>query len=983
MRYAVAFLCIVLFVSCGTSQVKIENEDFTPTSFKEYYIDCETSDIEKIYASPKENLYIPIKITLNGETHIAKMRIRGDTSREDPKKSLKIKFDSTSFSPTEMVFNLNAEYSDKTLIRQYLSSKLIQQSGQICFNSELVKIYLNNKYYGLYLKVENIDERFLKRNNLSKKNNLYKATKDGACLSIFDDVNAKWEKKTNKNGSFNDLKELIEKVNNTPDKDFYSFVKNTFEYKSLVNVIALNMFLSNGSTYYHNYYLYHDLYKTGKWQLFQWDIDKSLSYYNWMPYTYHRTSSEWESDNPLIERAILCEPIFNDIKERINELHKSHLNNEFVTPIIDKLIPLIDPVVELDTLDKIKTKKEWLANINREKEYFNNHYALLQKQFNEQPLSFYVHRFKQTQTDTVTFKWEKSKHKANKNITYTLAYGTDFLLLDSSKTTYVTNITDTFYKLNSLKNGKYYWKVSSTDGNFITEGFNTKNILIFNSGTLVSTNINSNTTFTKEGSPYVIKENLTIGENATLTINPGVEIHLKQNVKISCNGNIFASGTREEPIYFMPDNTSKNWSHIYFYEKAKTGYFKHVHLKDGIINFKETEVTLDSSSITINNKNLVEGEKRSALIWGLKGKLNVLNSTLEGNGTGEGMVVYFVDATTENSSFNNMPDAIEYIQTDKGIIRNNLVRNSPDDAIDLNACNNVIIEKNILINNSDKGVSIGTEQYGPSKSGVVVQNNLFINNKTCVSVKDSSFALVKNNTMINNRKGLYAYRKRSDYKLGGAIKAENNLFYNCSEMYAWADEWSTLERTNSLSYPKNIGGDAINKKPIFLDTLNFDYHLQENKNDIGAFSSKTTAISLVNIHIKSSKDKNSGDWIELQNNYNIDVNLTGYTIIIKTEKGEKKFRFPIGTILPRLASVYLVNNFIEFSNIYPKAFNIIDELPKLTPNETSVTLLNSNGFVLDQHTYRAISEIDEAKGVTIKSNRINDKSQKNWSIIVE
>ena len=33
MRYAVAFLCLVLFVSCGTSQVKVENEGDAEETF--------------------------------------------------------------------------------------------------------------------------------------------------------------------------------------------------------------------------------------------------------------------------------------------------------------------------------------------------------------------------------------------------------------------------------------------------------------------------------------------------------------------------------------------------------------------------------------------------------------------------------------------------------------------------------------------------------------------------------------------------------------------------------------------------------------------------------------------------------------------------------------------------------------------------------------------------------------------------------------
>ena len=168
----------------------------------------------------------------------------------------------------------------------------------------------------------------------------------------------KWEKKTNKKSDHSDLTQLIYDINHTPNEEFEAFVKNTFEYDKLVNMLALNMFLSNNSTYYHNYYLYHDLYNTSKWQMFPWDMDKTLSYYNWMPYTYHQTSSEWESDNPLVERAFLCQPIFNDIQKRVDELHENVLNNKKFTPTVDSLMVDLESIILKDTTDKIKSLNE-------------------------------------------------------------------------------------------------------------------------------------------------------------------------------------------------------------------------------------------------------------------------------------------------------------------------------------------------------------------------------------------------------------------------------------------------------------------------------------------------------------------------------------------------------------------------------------------------------------------------------------------------
>lgn len=974
------YLIAILFISCNAAD---KSKKITISPLKEIHIEINKNDFLTLYSNPYDNTYFPVKLTYDDEVKTARMRIRGDSSRKDKKKSLKIKFDDVSFFNEETVLNLNAEYSDKTLIRQFLSSKLMQQNGVTCFDSELIKVYLNGSYFGLYLKVENMDDQFLQKRNLSVENNLYKATKDGACLSIFDDIAAKWEKKTNKKGDFNDLAWLIDKLNNVPDNEFETFIKENFEYEQLVNLIAMNMMLSNGSTYYHNYYLYHDLYETGKWLVFPWDMDKSLSYYNWMPYTYHHTSSEWESDNPLIERAILCEPIFEDIKRRINKLHQTTLNNKQIAPIIDELITLIDPIVEDDTLDKITSKKEWLDNISKEKNYFDNHYQLLQKQFKEQPYSFKVYRFNQFQTDAITFKWSPSKHPQNKPISYILVYGTDFLLTDSSKTNYINNITDTFHTLSHLTEGIYYWKVMAFDGIHYTDGFNTKNILEVKASTIINQTISKNTVWTKEKSPYLITNHLTINENVNLSIEPGVTVLFNKDISITCNGSINAEGTRPSPIIFRPKNDVTSWDHIYFYEKATKGYFKHVQFDEGIINFKNTDITLDSCKMTIRNKKLVHG--KNAVIWGDRGKIIIKNSEFRSNNSGEGLVFYDVEAYTENNAFYGMPDAVEYILSNKGTIKNNLIFNSSDDAIDLNACNNILIEGNFIINNKDKGVSIGTEQYGPSKENIIVRNNLFVGNKTPVAVKDSSTALVYNNTMYNNKRGIYVYKKRKDYQVGGNAIAYNNILYNCVDFNAYADEWSTLKADYNMVNTKHIGGSNLHDDPKFVNPERFDFRLQKNsaaissgKNNgfIGAFSYPSKLISFVKIHPKSSEQNNSGDWIEILNHYNMDLDLSGYKIVVEYDEKTKYYTFPNGSILPRLSSLFVVDDYVKFTASYPQKVTIYGSLPKLNEKTLSIKIINNLGNIIDQFNLPASTSQNSGQGVTY----ILNNTSTDWTI---
>lgn len=982
---------VVLLFSCqGEKPKNNKTVSFDVEKIKEYYIECETASFNGVYENYKENIYIPIKISYQGNTQVARMRIRGDTSRKDPKKSLKIKLDSALTKGFPTTLNLNAEYADKTYIRQYLSSKIMQYSGQACYDVEYVKVFVNGNFLGLYLQVENMDKDFLKRNDLSKKGNLYKATKDGACLSIFDDFDLKWEKKTNKKSDHNDLTKLIFDLNNIPDNEFENYIKTHFEYEKLINLLALNMFLSNSSTYYHNYYLYHDLYETGKWEMLPWDMDKTLSYYNWMPYTYHRTSSEWESDNPLVERSILCQPIFNDIKKRINELHQTHLNNKFITPVIDNLITSLQDVIPLDSLDQLNSINDWREYANTEKIYFDSHYNLLQSQFSNQPLSFNVSRFEKTQTDTITFKWNKSIHPADKKLSYILSYGTNFLLSDSANTNYITNITDTFFTLQQLlPEGEYYWKITAFDGEYYTDGFNTKNQFTVKHGTILPIKLTQNTTLIQRNSPYIIPNSLTIPPGVTLNIKQGVEIHLQQGAKIECSGNLIAKGTVKEPIKFIPSNSANDWDYIYLYSSCEKALFKHVLFAEGTINCKAKQFSLDSCTMLINKKDIGEHVGRNTLIYGNKSNMSIKNSSFVSSGFGEGMVLFYSEVITENCSFDNTPDAIEYIGVNKGIIRNNYVTNSPDDAIDLNACNNVLIEGNFLFNNIDKAISIGTEQYGASIKNIQIKNNLIVGNRTGIAIKDSSVAYISNNTLFKNYNGIYAYKKREGYLVGGTAYIKNTILEKNEKLNAYGDELSKIETKNTIVHNKVLDGENnFQGDPQFINASNNNFHLMtsspclkrgDNSEDIGAFNTNSTTVSFSEIHIKSKTEKKQTSWIKLMNNYNIPVDLSLYKLVITTSEKQKEFIFPIGTTLDRLSVLFITNNYTKFSSL---TTHIIGGLPKITSNRTTLQLYNPTGILIDSYSYENILR-NEEESIEFISNNINNTALKTWKIFTK
>ena len=72
--------------------------------------------------------------------------------------------------------------------------------------------------------------------------------------------------------------------------------------------------------------------------------------------------------------------------------------------------------------------------------------------------------------------------------------------------------------------------------------------------------INVNTNLTKEGSPYTINQDLAVAENATLMIQPGVELHFQAGVALQVKGLLEAKGNSQRKIVFrkIPSNRSVN-----------------------------------------------------------------------------------------------------------------------------------------------------------------------------------------------------------------------------------------------------------------------------------------------------------------------------------------------------------------------------------------------------------------------------------------
>lgn len=94
--------------------------------------------------------------------------------------------------------------------------------------------------------------------------------------------------------------------------------------------------------------------------------------------------------------------------------------------------------------------------------------------------------------------------------------------------------------------------------------------LRINAQTTISTNSSISGNWKRINSPYLIKGNISIPKDSTLTIEPGVEIRFDGKYQIAVYGKIRALGKEGDTIRFYPQDTLNRWRGIRYYGSNKS-----------------------------------------------------------------------------------------------------------------------------------------------------------------------------------------------------------------------------------------------------------------------------------------------------------------------------------------------------------------------------------------------------------------------------
>lgn len=349
-------------------------EIFSDTQIPEINILIHPDSLEAIYAdvwSDKE--YSATFIFDNGTIRDTILntgfRLRGNTSRNAFKKSFKISFNSfvsgRRYYGLEKM-NLNGEHNDPCVIRAKTGWDLLSNAGVASPRANHVRVFINGIYYGLYINVEHIDDRFVKSRFGDNDGNLFKclypADLDylGANPDLYKaEYNGRqaYDLKINESqDDYSDLALFIGVLNNTPLQDLPCELEKVFNVHDYLQYMAFDILTGNwdGCIYNkNNFYLYHNL-LTGQFEYIPYDIDNTLgidwlgkdwgnrNIYSWNP----SSSSE---KRPLYTRILSVPEYRNRFSYYINQWIQGNFKEVALFPEIDSIKNRIAPFAAADS----------------------------------------------------------------------------------------------------------------------------------------------------------------------------------------------------------------------------------------------------------------------------------------------------------------------------------------------------------------------------------------------------------------------------------------------------------------------------------------------------------------------------------------------------------------------------------------------------------------------------------------------------------
>jgi len=739
------------------------------------------------------------------------VRYRGESTRNVWPRPYRIKFqDAHEFEDRERINLVSDE-----LGRESLAHDLFRRVGLPAPDTRFVTLYINENYEGDYLDIEQVDNDFLEAHFPDDdEGNLYRGF-DGADLSYRgpdpDSYRPYYLKKNNDDADdYSDIIALTDALTNSPDETFRADAESLADMREWLRWFAVQAVLDNheGALWIgqgDDYFLYHRP-SDDRFILISWDHDFTFAYPD---------HTVWEPDwyaSEIVKRILHYPDFTRWYYQNIANIAA----NEFS---VAEMYPRIDALPDVVSSGD-KNHLRW---------YVANRIPTLNAEIPNTTLSISTNGgadFTTTQPE-VTLEGNCSPLR-DVHVSGPPPEG------DKGKVEYPTATT---------------WRYTSTlwtrDNTFvITDGLHSRTITVywdfFHGGTLTE-----DTTLWPSSRPYPITENIIVPAGVTLTIEPGatLQFHTDRYLRVDEGGRLLAEGTEAQPIVFTREGSSY-WGGILLYRTQADNRISHAvieYTREVIQTPRTHGVSAYGSRVTIADSVIRHTDRSVAVqsypssnysptIHLLRNEIYDIQSDavhvtggyayIQGNYIHDVQYGVYPLEGIEVSHMNILTPAL---------LLDNHIHDVSDDCMDLNY-SSAIIERNELHHCGDKGISIGH----PSSTTLV--NNLIYGcmgskhdpySGTGIAVKDSAVSRIVNNTVTDNRHGIYLYEGHEEQG-GGIATLVNCIVWDNQDSSLKLDALSTITVTYSDIEEGWPGEGNISTDPLFRTPQSGVYRLLED-----------------------------------------------------------------------------------------------------------------------------------------------------------
>ncbi|MCP4176115.1 MAG: hypothetical protein GY758_35690 [Fuerstiella sp.] len=348
----------------GLNETEAQSTFYRTDEVQTIQLKIAPEDMQRLMAALPEQIYVPASFQWR-DVIIEKVAVRfKGNSSADPnqrhKRSFLIKFceyekDARFFGLRRVSFDNGIQFG--SLFSEPIITEILRDLGLPTHRCNYARIFLNEKYQGVYANVERIDETFVEQYLPDPDGALFKADigGPGANLQFVSDDPSVYKKALEAKSksakkSRAQLVDFIRVINQTQDSEFAAVLENRMELNDFLRVSAVMLFsgafdqLTGGGP--HNYYLYHDS-QSSRWRYLPWDLDVGFCetafgrihvLANW--------NAAWPlaphgGPNPLMQRIIADPILLNRYRKLAQTILEEYFEPEHICGILDTNYELI------------------------------------------------------------------------------------------------------------------------------------------------------------------------------------------------------------------------------------------------------------------------------------------------------------------------------------------------------------------------------------------------------------------------------------------------------------------------------------------------------------------------------------------------------------------------------------------------------------------------------------------------------------------